>query len=164
MSIEQEVYGIMGEKLVTNYDYKKIVAWAYQLIVKGYESENLLILAGLGNKSSDVIDRYFKKTIEDLKISTDKSDKELIEIFALQLINEVVEEKIDPRDDLSLIQEIVIATDYSDRFIQFYALQEDLDYYNNLDNTVHNPEIDASKIEKSIIEEFKRFIEQENQK
>ncbi len=154
----------MGEKLVTNYDYKKIVAWAYQLIVKGYQSENLLILAGLGNESSDVIDIYFKKTIEDLKISTDKSDKELIEIFALQLINEVVEEKIDPRDGLSLMQEIVIATDYSDRFIQFYALQEDLDYYNNLDNTVHNPEIDASKIEKSIIEEFKRFIEQENQK
>lgn len=62
------------------------------------------------------------------------------------------------------MQEIVIATDYSDRFIQFYALQEDLDYYKNLDNTVHNPEIEASKIEKSIIEEFKRFIEQENQK
>jgi hypothetical protein len=164
MSIEQEVYGIMGEKLVTNYDHKKIIAWAYQLIVKGYQSENLLILAGLGNESSDVIDIYFKKTIEDLKISTDKSDKELIEIFALQLINEVVEEKIDPRDGLSLMQEIVIATDYSDRFIQFYALQEDLDFYNNLDDTVHNPEIDASKIEKSIIEEFKRFIEQENQK
>ncbi len=154
----------MGEKLVTNYDYKKIVAWAYQLIVKGYQSENLLILAGLGNESSDVIDIYFKKTIEDLKISTDKSDKELIEIFVLQLINEVVEEKIDPRDALSLMQEIVIATDYSDRFIQFYALQEDLDYYNKLDNTVHNPEIEVCKIEKSIIEEFKRFIEQENQK
>ncbi len=59
----------------------------------------------------------------------------------MQLINEVVEEKIYPRDGLSLMQEIVIATDYSDRFIQFYALQEDLDYYNNLDNTVHNPEI-----------------------
>ena len=96
MSIEQEVYGIMGEKLVTNYDHKKIIAWAYQLIVKGYQSENLLILAGLGNESSDVIDIYFKKTIEDLKISTDKSDKELIGIFALQLINEALKKKLIP--------------------------------------------------------------------
>ncbi len=63
MSIEQEVYGIMGEKIVTNYDHKKIIAWAYQLIVKGYESENLLILAGLGNETSDVIDIYTSKRL-----------------------------------------------------------------------------------------------------
>ena len=162
VNIQEETYRILGERLITNFNSKKLVDWALMLVENGYESENLIILAGLYNDSTEEIEKYFWKTIEDLKINTNKPDEELIEIYALQLVEDVIAGRINPLNGLALMQDVIQATDYSNRFVQFYDLDEDLDYLQYEGKPLYNSGLNSNNKEEFVLEEFKIFLEMEN--
>jgi len=49
MNIKEETYKLLAQRLLTYFDCKKFVDWAMILLQNGYESESLIILAGLDN-------------------------------------------------------------------------------------------------------------------
>jgi len=152
MDIQKETYRLLAQKLLTNFDNRKFVNWAVMLLENGYETENIKILAGLDKSPSQEIEKYFEMSLKDLKFKGEKSANELIEIYAEHIINDVLIGAMNPSLGLSKMLDIVIATDYNSKYLQFFQLDEDIDYL-GLDNN--------DKKERYIKKEFELFIESE---
>jgi hypothetical protein len=152
MDIQKETYRLLAQKLLTNFDNRKFVNWAVMLLENGYESENIMILAGLDKSPSQEIEKYFEMSLKDIKFIVEKSENELVEIYAEYIINEVLKGAMIPSLGLSKMLDIVIATDYNSKYILFFQLDEDIDYL-GLDN--------IDKKESYIQKEFELFVESE---
>ncbi len=63
MNVKEETYKLLAQRLLTYFDSKKFVDWAMILLQNGYESESLIILAGLDNDTTEVREKYFWQTI-----------------------------------------------------------------------------------------------------
>ena len=47
MTLQELTLNILAERILTKFDSKQLVKWAIEVILLGYESENLYVLAGL---------------------------------------------------------------------------------------------------------------------
>lgn len=159
MNTQEETYKLLAQRLFSHFDSKKLVDWAVMMMENGYDSYSLIILAGLDNDSTEVREKYFWKTIDELKLDVNKSDFDLIDHYANYVAESVVNKKINPKDGLIIMQEIVRTTDYSSKYIQFYELDEDLDYLKYDNRTIFNSGLTLDNIDEYIITEFELFLD-----
>lgn len=159
MDIQEETYYTLVQRLLNNTDSSSLVDWAFKLIENGYESESLFILASLNNDTTEEREKYFWKSIEELKIDVNKPDIELIENYALFIAKEVCAGRINPIDGLNRMQEILRASEYDTRYMQFSDLEEDLSYLGYEGTTIFNKGLTKENKEQFIKEEFKLFLE-----
>jgi len=160
MNVQEITYRLLGEKNVTYFDSRKYVDWAVTLLENGFESESLIILAGLDSYPTEEKEKYFWKSIKELDIKTEKDDSELIDYYADFIAKQVVENKINPMVGLSKVLDVVRATEYSTKYIQFYSLAEDIDYLNCSKSTVSNfGGLTLGNKEEYVKEEFQLFLE-----
>lgn len=164
LNIQEETYKLLSQRLFSYFDSKKLVDWALMMMENGCDSNSLIILAGLDNDSTEVREQYFWQTIDELKLDVNKSDFDLIDHYAIYIGESVVNKKIAPKDGLSIMQEIVRTTYYSSKYIQFYELDEDLDYLKYDNRTIFNSELSLENADKFIIKEFELFLETEKLK
>lgn len=164
MNVQEETYKLLAQRLFSYFDSKKLVDWAVMMIENGFDSDSLIILAGLDNDLTEVREKYFWQTIDELKLDVNKSDFDLIDHYAIYIAESVVNKKIAPKDGLSIIQEIVRTTNYSTKYIQFYELDEDLDYLKYDNRTIFNSGLSLGNADKFIIDEFELFLETEKLK
>lgn len=90
MTLEKITTYIFAEKRFTTYDTKILVNWAVDVLTLGFSSENLYILAGLDYDSSDIREKYFLKSLEDLHLEISLSDEELLHTYVLLIVEMVV--------------------------------------------------------------------------
>ena len=83
--MEELTLEILGERTCLPFDSKNLVDWAVNVLTLGYESENLVILAGLDFDTTEIREKYFWKSVEDLQIDTDRSDEEILEKYAFMI-------------------------------------------------------------------------------
>jgi len=161
MTLQTITLNVLTERLITQFDSKKLVNWAVEVILLGYESENLFILAGLDNELTQIREEYFWKTIKDLNISIDKTDTALIQNYAKFISKKVINDEIDIKDGFKIMLEICSTVGYERRYIAFYEINEDIDclFYN--DSILFNPDLTMENKNKFIKEEFKIFYEME---
>jgi hypothetical protein len=159
--ITEQTNYLLAENLYSQMNPQKFIDWAVNLLQKGFETENILILAGLDNYPSEEIEEYFWKSVDDLKLQLKKSDFELLANFALYVANSVLTNKMKPKDGLRIMNDIVRETDYSSKYIQFYNLDEDIDYLNYDNRTLYNSFNKTDNIDEIIFEEFKLFLDAE---
>ncbi|NJO89690.1 MAG: hypothetical protein HC831_12645 [Chloroflexia bacterium] len=164
LNTQEETYKLLAQRLFSHFDSKKLVDWAVMMMECGYDSYSLIILAGLDKDSTEVREKYFRETIDELKLDVNKSDFDLIDYYANYIAESVVNKKIDPKDGLSIMQEIVRTTDYSSKYIQFYELDEDLDNLKYDNRTIFNSGLTLDNIDKFIITEFQLFLDVEKLK
>lgn len=164
MEIEKLTLPILGKKLLPNFDSKEFVEWAVTVLGSGKNSESLSILAGLDHDSQEIREKYFLKTIDELKINIGKSDIQLIENYVFHLSNQVISGNISPREGLKIMQDVVVATDYSSKYIQFFDVDEDLSHLTYSGRTLFNSNLHENNIEEFIRKEFELFLllEKEN--
>jgi hypothetical protein len=141
---------------------RKFVDWAVDLLQKGFETENILILASMDNYPTEEIEGYFWKCVNDLNLKLKKSDFELFDDFAIYIANSVLKKEIKPKEGLKIMNYIVISSDYSIKYIPFLNLDEDLISLKNGYGTIFNSFGETDNIEEIIIEEFKLFLKAEN--
>ena len=158
---KEETYKILAQRLFSYFDSHKLVDWAVMMMENGYDSESLIILAGLDNESTEIREQYFWQTIDELKLNVNKTELDIIDNYALYIAESVVNRKIKPKDGLSIMQEIVRSTDYSSKYIQFYELDEDLDYLQYDNRTIFNSGLSLKNADSFIIREFELFLESE---
>ncbi|PID92932.1 MAG: hypothetical protein CSA94_02640 [Bacteroidetes bacterium] len=115
---------------------------------KGLNSESLIILAGLDNETTEEREKYFWQTIEELGLDVKRTDFELIESYAIYVAE-------------SVMQDVVRETNYSKRYIQFYEIEEDLEYLNYDNHTISNSELTLNNADSLITREFELFLEAE---
>lgn len=162
--VQEETYKILAQRLFSYFDSKKLIDWAIMMMENGYDSESLIILAGLDNESTEEREQYFWQTIDELNLDVNKSDFDLIDNYAEYVAESVVNKKIAPKDGLSIMQEIVRSTDYSSKYVQFYELDEDLDYLKYDNRTIFNSGLTLKNADSFITREFELFLDTEKHK
>jgi hypothetical protein len=164
MNIQEETYILLAQRLFSYFDSKKLVDWAVMMMEKGCDSDSLIILAGLDNDSTEVRERYFWQTIDELKLDVNKSDFDLIDHYAIYIAESVVNKMTPPKVGLSIMQEILRTTDYATKYILFCELDEDLDCLKYDSRTIFNSGLSHENADKFIIKEFDLFLESEKLK
>ena len=159
MNIQKETDKILGQRLLPRFNSKQFVDWAVNLLSNGYETENIVILAGMDYDSTEDREKYFWKSIEELKIEVNKSDFELIEIYVSQVVEDVCNGRIKPVDGFKIMQDVLRATDYFSKFIQFYLIAEDFDCLEYGSYPIFNSGITKDNKEEFIIKEFELYYE-----
>ncbi len=159
--VQEETYKILAQKVLSHFDSKKLIDWAIMLMGKGFDSESLIILAGLDSDTTEEREQYFWQTIDELGFDLNRTDFELIENYAVYVAESVVNKKIAPMDGLTIMQDIVRSTDYSKKYIQFYEIDEDLDYLKYDNHTIFNTGLTLKNADSFVTREFELFLETE---
>lgn len=133
------------------------IDWAYEMLLAGFETTNLLILAGMGQQRE-----YFEmrtltdKVFADLKLDYSDTDK-VIEDYAIYLSKLTINGEMKPFKVLRELKDIYIEMDYYEPLQQFYflyfakedLLQDEVQWYIN--------GVDRSNIDQTIIDYFKEW-------
>jgi hypothetical protein len=161
---EKITYEILAEQKLHYFESKKLVGWAVKVLLLGQESENLYILAGLDNDTTEKREKYFLKSLNDLKFENKKSDKELVEIYAENLAKKVVNGEIDINVALKKMLRVVGFSDYDSKYIDFEWISEDLYNLKYEHFTIYCSGMTLENYKEYILEEFEIFLEMQDLK
>lgn len=159
MDIKKETYNILGNRVLRTFDSKSYVDWAMKLLTNGYETESLVILAGMDSDITEDKEKYFWSAVKELNIDIDKNEFELIDNYAISLARQVVNNQIDPRKGLSIMMEIIRRTDYSNKYMQFYDLDEDVAYLFYEGSTIFNSDLRKENVDEFVKQEFQLLLD-----
>ncbi len=159
MNIKEQTYYLIADRILGKSDSKIYVDWAVDMIQNGHETENILILAGLDSSDTEEREKYFRESLNDLKIDYPDNEKELRSFYSTSLANKVVTGKVSPQIGLKKMTELVYATDYSNEFLAFADLDEDIDYVKYSGQPLFNSGLTKKNIDEFIINEFRLFLE-----
>ncbi|MCS4226921.1 hypothetical protein [Sphingobacterium sp. BIGb0165] len=162
MTLEELTLEIYAERALTYFESKHLVTWAVNVLTLGYESDNLYILAGLDNASTEEREIYFWKSIADLKLNIEKSEEDLMENYALTIAKKALKKEVSIEYAFGQILKIVSASEYDYRYIAFYEIDEDLDYLKYDNSTLFNTGLTLENSKEFILEEMKIFVEMES--
>jgi len=162
MTLEELTLEILAERLLTEFNSKKLVDWAVSALQLGYESENLFILAGLYHDLTEEREKYFWKAVEDLNIEIEKTKDELIHSYALTIAHRAIKKEIGTDYALGRMLKIVYALDYDYRYISFFEISEDLDYIRYDNSFWITSGLTAENSKEFILEEFEIFTAMEH--
>lgn len=150
-------YQLLGQRLLTWYDSKILVDWALKLLENGFDTESLEILAGLDKDDTELREKYFWKAIKELNINIDKQEIDLINFYVDNLVEEVISGSVTSKFGLKMMCEVVRKTDYTEKFMQFYMLDEDIDYLDYSGNSLIVYGLTKENTDQYILNEFKIF-------
>ena len=112
----------LGEVFASNY-----IDWAGEMLVQGYDSHSLRILAGLdGFISTFEAEDYFLRSIKELNLTVPDSDM-AIRAFACAIAQRVIDGNITGQEGVRALYKICIATEYEKDFIVWLELDDALD-------------------------------------
>lgn len=164
MTLEELTLNILAERLITVFDSKKLVSWAVKVMLLGYESEKLYVLAGLDFASTEEREKYFFESLEDLNFEVKKNEDKLIEQYAITIAKKAVENVVDLDYAFEKMLKIVSASEYDQKYISFFEIDEDLDCLRYNNSVLFNSRLTLENAEGFILEEFKIFLDMENLK
>ncbi|SDG59999.1 hypothetical protein SAMN05421827_108121 [Pedobacter terrae] len=164
MTIDELTLEVLADRALSQFDSKKLVTWAVNVLELGYENENLFILAGLDFDSTEEREYYFWKTITDLKLNVAKTEDELFEKYALAIINSAIDKKISIEYAFQQMNKIISASRFDSKYIAFYEINEDLEYLKYENKTIYNSGLTIENANELIFEEFRIFAIMEDLK
>jgi hypothetical protein len=126
---------ILACKLLNRDIDKTWVDWAVDMLMAGYDTEHLTILAGEREPFNQFqLQELADKVLTELQL--DYSDKELtIKNYACYLIDKSLNGEIDTFMVLEILKDICIGLDYEQYLFDFYLLynaKDDLTYSENI--------------------------------
>ena len=155
---------ILAERCLTHFDSKKLVDWAVQILELGYESNNLFVLAGLDYDTTIEREEYFWKSVKDLNLDVENNKDKLIESYAFTIANKAIRKEIGIDYAFGQMLKIVSASEYDNKYMAFYEIEEDLDYLSYQNSTLFNADLTLANANDYILEELKIFAEMESLK
>lgn len=115
-------YKVLADKLLQTDSGDQWVDWALEMLQHGYETENLIILAGLTPPyNSFYLKEITGKVLKELDIRVG-SDEQSIKGFAYYLVHQSLEEKLDKIIVLKILKDICVRLDYEKSLYPFYLL------------------------------------------
>jgi len=150
---------ILAYKILNRLTDNKWLEWAYQMLLAGFETESLLILAGMSRPLE-----YFEmrnltdKVLQELQIDYSAEDS-VIENYASYLAQQSLSGEIKPFYVLDKLKDIHTELDYYSPLSDFYSL-----YFAWVDLQVVEDQwyingVDRSNIDQAITDCFKLWSE-----
>ena len=162
IAIKEKTDYLFAKRFYTVFDSKDYVDWAMFLIENGVENENLYILAGLDSSDTEEREKYFHKTLEDLNIEEPTNKILYAENFMLDLAKKVLNNEINPVSGLKLALGVAMETGYDSKYVQFYCLDEDLDYLMYEGHGLYSNNLSKENVNDYIKKEFELWLKLQN--
>lgn len=104
-------------------DTTKYVEFAFFMIDCGHATENVYILAGLGNDSRDDKIRYFGKVLEELEIDIARSDRFDL-AYAKSIAHQVIRRELEPLIGAQILERLFVQTNYDRLYVEFFEMSD----------------------------------------
>jgi hypothetical protein len=118
---------IFGKRALGQLSASSYVEWAGEMLVQGYDSYSLRILAGLDKfVSTFEAEDYFNRSLKELDLSLPDSEN-AIRAYACEIAGQIIEGKVAGQEGVRALNQICIATDYDRDFMTWYELDDALD-------------------------------------
>jgi hypothetical protein len=121
------VTAIFGKKALHQLSTSDYVDWAGEMLVQGYDSYSLRILAGLDRFASPFeAEDYFLRSVKELGLSIPDSEN-AIRAYACVIAQQISEGEITSQEGVRALYKICIATEYERDFVVWLELDDALD-------------------------------------
>ncbi len=127
MDFPRSILLIQAKRQLGYFDTQELVDWAVAALQTGYETEHLLMLAGMDGYPSQEKWDYFERSVAELGLPLPPPDKEALRAYATVRAEEVVAGRLDWRAGLSEFVKICRASRYAPRYDYFSYLSDELD-------------------------------------
>lgn len=146
-NLRKETELLIAESFLKNFEINKFIDWSVRLLERGYNSANLLILAGLDNEDSIVIEKYFKLSCSDLRLDFEINKKILMDKYLIYVVEGTIEKKFTIEQAANIFQEIIEETSYKEyKYFDWIYLYDELE------------DLKGIEAYKYVTNEFKTFI------
>ena len=123
-SMDYLLTAIFGKRALQQVSADDYAGWAGEMLVQGYDSRSLRILAGLDRFASTFeAEGYFTRAINELNLTPPDSDT-AIRAYACEIARQILEDKITAQDGVRALVSICIATACARDFIIWLELDE----------------------------------------
>jgi len=125
---------ILVFKMIGGNVNKKWIDWAYEMLLAGFETENLIQLAGESEPYNQFeLQRLTDKIFEELNLKWD-DEEQVYKNYACYLISQALDGKTEFVNVLDILKDIYIVKNYEPPYEDFYSLfyaYDDLRYSEN---------------------------------
>lgn len=137
---------------------KKWIDWAYDMLMAGFETENLIILAGeIEPYNQFELQRLTDKILDELGLTYENSEL-VYRNYACYLIGKALSGEMQAINVLDILKEICIRADYEPLYYDFYSLYFALDDLKYSENQWYWPGATRGNINKIINEYFVEWM------
>ncbi|MBW4473535.1 MAG: ABC transporter ATP-binding protein [Stenomitos rutilans HA7619-LM2] len=152
---------IFGKRALHQIFADDYIDWATELLVKGYDSPNLRILAGLDRRSSVFdIETYFIHAIKELDIE-EPEPKAAIRAYACEIAQQIINGQfISLRQAIQPLYQIWLDTDHDPDYVIWLELDDALDSLYAGEFPYSYPSATLENIDAIVHQEAARFVNQ----
>ncbi len=159
-NIKDEAQKLLGMMVFDELDSKQFVNWAVNSISNGYESESLLILAGLDVSDTEERKEYFRSSLKELNIELKEEKFEILEDLAKHVSKSVLDNQLSSMSGLIKMLFICGESKYNNSFADFYNINEDISLMSDGFSTHYIKDLNNTNKEEKIKREFSKYLEQ----
>jgi hypothetical protein len=118
---------IFGKRALYQPSASDYVDWAGEMLVQGYDSYSLRILAGVGRLASTFeAEDYFLRSIKELGLSIPDSET-AVRSYACEIAQQIIEGHLTGQEGVRALYRICLATDYNRAYMIWLTLDDALD-------------------------------------
>src|SRR5215510_6877242 len=124
MDVLTSIFARQAFQRLLSEDY---VDWAGEMLVEGYDSHSLRILAGLDRRASAFeTEHYFARVLKELNLNPPDPDT-AVRAYGCDIARQIIEGKITAHNGVRELARICVGMCYERDFIGWYELDDILD-------------------------------------
>lgn len=143
---------------IENFDYAPVIVWAIELLKKGIETENVLILASFSKPvEREEIKPYITAALKELNLKEKYGDYSLVanaHYYLDQILNDY-----EIRHNLTKLYNLCLNSGMNQSLMPFYLLYHGWDELEQIGENYYFEGADLDNIEEVIKEQAKEWIE-----
>jgi hypothetical protein len=118
---------IFGKRAVQNIFAEDYIDWAGEMLVQGYDSPRLRILAGLDRQGSVFeVEEYFLHSINELTIIEPES-KAAVRAYACEIAQQIINGQLTAQQGVRALYQVYRNTEYDSDYVIWLELDDALD-------------------------------------
>ena len=158
MDLSTSLLHLQARRQLQNFDAQELVDWAVAALVAGYETEHLVMLAGMDRDSREEKEAYFERAVQELSIPLPAADDSTLRAYASHLAQAGAQGTIGYRDALNQLLEIYRLLDYEPRYLRLFELGEDLLSMDAGYPSFYSAQLSPENAEQIVRETFAHFL------
>lgn len=155
-------FKFLASKIITwEVEPKDYTDWAECMLVRGENSPNIAILAGLGlelTPDMEEIRLYFSRCLKDLGLKLPSLEKGFLD-FSSHISEEIIAGKMAPIEGLMVLYNLYTKSDYAPIYSIWGDLDEDIRFVEEGYDSIFNSGLTKDNIDQCIVKVATQFIE-----
>ena len=158
MDLPTTLLHLQARRQLPGFDGQELVDWAVAALVAGYETEHLVMLAGMDGYPAEEKWAYFYRSVAELELELPPADRTALYAYAIRLAEDVVAGRVTWRAGIGRIMEINGAAEHDERYSLFVELEDNLDSLEKGYENYNVPGFTLGTAPEMIREAFSQFL------